>query len=88
VLKKVNFTFLIIKLNTQSDEENLLWCMYSMHDSWTFCPGSIMAERHQILYTGFSKPGYHNNRSTVSDHGKLNSIQPFNRLRDLKSKAE
>jgi hypothetical protein len=47
-----------------------------------------MAERHQILYTGFSKPGYYNNRSTVSDHGKLNSIQPFNSLRDLKSKAE
>ena len=75
VLKKVNFTFLIIKLNSQSDEENLLWCMYSMHGSRSVCPGSIMAERYQILHTGFSKPGDYNNRSTVSDHGKLNSIK-------------
>ncbi|CAD0225796.1 protein of unknown function [Chryseobacterium sp. JV274] len=30
-----------------------------------------LAERHQILYPGFSKPGYHYNGSAVSDHGKL-----------------
>jgi hypothetical protein len=47
-----------------------------------------MAERHQILYAGFSKPGYYNNRSTVSDHGKLNSSQPFNKLRDLKPETK
>jgi hypothetical protein len=30
-----------------------------MHVPWYVCPGSGMAERHQILYSGFSKPGYH-----------------------------
>jgi hypothetical protein len=51
--------------------KKLYMCIHFMHSLGLVCPGSGMAERHQILYPGFSKPGYHHHRSAVSDHRKL-----------------
>ncbi len=38
-------------------------------------PGGGLAERHQILYAGFLKPGYNNHRRTIPDFGKQYPVQ-------------
>ncbi len=62
------------KLKTTQNEKNLSRCMYFMRSLGLICPGSDLAERHQILYPGFSKPGHYNHRSTIFDHRKFYTV--------------